>query len=242
MVQQAHRLQRSRDNRFLFGVAGGLGEYFEVDPVLVRMGWILLTMATVGLAVLFYIGLAMITPNDGRQVSKAKPVNDASGDSSGSIVEAELGDGPSKRRVARNVLGVGLIVVGMITLLQQLDLFDSMRWDIVWPAAIMLVGMTILLPTMTKLNGRLPLSRAKSGDDGSGDASDSVVESDVDEGSSKRHLARTVFGVGMVVVGMITLLQQLGVFGSIRWDIVWPVAIVLLGMTILLPSITGSRS
>ena len=48
----------------------------------------------------------------------------------------------------RNVLGVGLIVVGMILLLQQLDLIDRIRWDIVWPVGIILIGMTILLPSI----------------------------------------------------------------------------------------------
>ena len=48
----------------------------------------------------------------------------------------------------RNVLGVGLIVVGMIILLQQLDLIDRIRWDIVWPVGIILIGMTILLPSI----------------------------------------------------------------------------------------------
>ena len=38
MVQQAHRLHKSRDDRFMFGVAGGIAEYFDVDPVLVRGG------------------------------------------------------------------------------------------------------------------------------------------------------------------------------------------------------------
>ena len=64
MAQQAQKLRRSRDNRFLFGVAGGLAEYFDVDPVLVRTGWVLLTMATVGVAALLYIVLASIIPSN----------------------------------------------------------------------------------------------------------------------------------------------------------------------------------
>ena len=52
---------------------------------------------------------------------------------------------------------------------------------------------------------------------------------------------RNVFGVGLIVVGMIILLQQLDLIGRIRWDIVWPVGIILIGMTILLPSIIESR-
>ena len=63
---------------------------------------------------------------------------------------------------------------------------------------------------------------------------DSVVESDR---PSRRHILRNILGVGLIVAGMIILLENLGVFGSIPWGIVWPVAISLLGVVILLPSI-----
>ena len=53
----------------------------------------------------------------------------------------------------------------------------------------------------------------------------------------KRHIVRNLFGVGMIILGMIVLLGNLGVFDSVRWEIVWPVVIVVLGVTILLPSI-----
>ncbi|MHB1415018.1 MAG: PspC domain-containing protein [Chloroflexota bacterium] len=36
------RLYRSRTNRVVAGVAGGMGEYFDVDPTLVRIIWLLL--------------------------------------------------------------------------------------------------------------------------------------------------------------------------------------------------------
>ena len=64
-----------------------------------------------------------------------------------------------------------------------------------------------------------------------------MVQGDTAEGLTKRHVARNVFGVGLIIIGMIVLLGNLGVFDTIRWDIVWPVVIVVLGATILLPSI-----
>ena len=36
-MQQAHRLYKSQDDRILFGVAGGHAEYFNIDPVIVRV-------------------------------------------------------------------------------------------------------------------------------------------------------------------------------------------------------------
>ena len=145
MVQQARRLYRSQDNRFLFGVAGGLAEYFDAEPVLIRVGWVLLTIATVGIAALAYIVMAIFTPDSERQ--QIEFTSEPSRDSQDSIVES---DRPSKRHILRNMLGVGLIVAGMIILLGNLGVFGSIPWEIVWPVAISLLGVIILLPSIRR--------------------------------------------------------------------------------------------
>jgi phage shock protein C len=38
------KLHRSKENRAIAGVCGGLGEYFSVDPTLVRVIWLVLTL------------------------------------------------------------------------------------------------------------------------------------------------------------------------------------------------------
>lgn len=55
------RLFRSKSNRMLGGVCGGLGEYFGVDPTLVRLAWILLGFAG-GAGLLAYILAWVIVP------------------------------------------------------------------------------------------------------------------------------------------------------------------------------------
>ena len=145
MVQQARRLHRSQDNRFLFGVAGGLAEYFDAEPVLIRVGWVLLTIATAGIAALAYIVMAIFTPDSERQ--QIEFTSEPSSDSRDGIVES---DRPSKRHIFRNILGVGLIVAGMIILLGNLGVFGSIPWEIVWPVAISLLGVIILLPSIRR--------------------------------------------------------------------------------------------
>ncbi len=51
------RLYRSRRNRIIFGFCGGLGEYFGIDPVIIRIIYVLLMLMQVGGLVLliFYI-------------------------------------------------------------------------------------------------------------------------------------------------------------------------------------------
>ena len=151
MVQQRQRLYRSRDDRLLFGVAGGLAEFFDIDPVLVRLGWVLLTVASAGIGALAYIVLAIVTPNATQSVSReVGSVSNVSSESSEEMVETSVDEGPPRRQVARNVFGVGLIIVGVIVLLGNLGVFDSIRWDIVWPAVIVVLGVIILLPSIRR--------------------------------------------------------------------------------------------
>ena len=55
------RLYKSRDNRMLSGVCGGIAEYFDIDPTLVRLGWVLFC-ALGGSGILVYIIAAVIMP------------------------------------------------------------------------------------------------------------------------------------------------------------------------------------
>ena len=55
------RLTRSRDQQ-LAGVAGGMAEYLDVDPTVIRILWILAVVFTAGLAILAYIILAFVMP------------------------------------------------------------------------------------------------------------------------------------------------------------------------------------
>ncbi|USS40468.1 PspC domain-containing protein [Thermococcus aggregans] len=58
------KLYRSKKNRILFGVCGGLAEYFNVDPTLVRILFILLLLGSVGTAALLYLLLALVMPEE----------------------------------------------------------------------------------------------------------------------------------------------------------------------------------
>lgn len=63
-VASDRRLQRSRSNRFIAGVAGGLGEYFGLDPTLLRIGFVL--FAFFGVGELAYLILWVVMPKEPR--------------------------------------------------------------------------------------------------------------------------------------------------------------------------------
>ena len=57
------RLYRSSDNRVFAGICGGLGEYFDVDPTVVRVVYVLLSLLTAFMGGLLYIILLFVIPN-----------------------------------------------------------------------------------------------------------------------------------------------------------------------------------
>ena len=62
MPQKIKRIYRSRDDRMLFGVCGGIAEYFEVDPTLVRLLWVFLTLISLGAGIIAYLIACVIMP------------------------------------------------------------------------------------------------------------------------------------------------------------------------------------
>ena len=55
------RLYRSKDERMIWGICGGLGKYFDVDPTIVRVVWVL-TLFLGGFGILAYIILRFVIP------------------------------------------------------------------------------------------------------------------------------------------------------------------------------------
>mgnify|MGYP002150127881 FL=1 len=48
----------------LCGVCGGIAEYFDIDPTLVRLAWAIFTCVTIGAGVAAYVIAAIIIPAD----------------------------------------------------------------------------------------------------------------------------------------------------------------------------------
>lgn len=68
------KLYRSRTNRMIAGVMGGLGEFFGVDPVLLRLGYLILTVFTGFVPGIVGYVLAIIIVPEATLVTPAEPV------------------------------------------------------------------------------------------------------------------------------------------------------------------------
>jgi phage shock protein C len=60
----SRRLYRSSDDRWIGGVAAGVADYFDVDPVLVRVLWLVSIPLTAGTSILAYLIMLIVVPQD----------------------------------------------------------------------------------------------------------------------------------------------------------------------------------
>ena len=68
--QAVRRLERSRDDRMLAGVCGGLARYFGIHPAFYRVGFVVLTLIG-GAGILVYLAALLVIPDEGHDESIA---------------------------------------------------------------------------------------------------------------------------------------------------------------------------
>ncbi|HUZ76220.1 MAG TPA: PspC domain-containing protein [Chloroflexota bacterium] len=141
-----HRLTRSRRERMWAGVCGGMAEYFDMDPVLVRLFWVVATVLTAGLALCAYFALAFIMPPDERGWDESwsgTSSTDAPTGEGADPTASQYGRGYdySRRRYTGGILLIGL---GIVFLVNQMGLFHWVNWNILWPAILIVIGVALL--------------------------------------------------------------------------------------------------
>jgi phage shock protein C len=121
------KLYRSRTNSMIGGVCGGLGEYLNVDPTIMRLVAVLLVFAN-GIGLLAYIIAWIIIPrNPG--------------------IEAEVVV-TEKSELNRLLPGLALIFLGVVFLLN--NLIPWFRFRYLWPLILIVLGIFILIKTKKK--------------------------------------------------------------------------------------------
>jgi phage shock protein PspC (stress-responsive transcriptional regulator) len=128
------RLQRSRSDRMLAGVCGGLARYFDMHPAFYRVGFVVLTLIG-GAGIIIYLAAALVIPDEGQDDSIAADVLRQRGD-----------------RVWP-VIGLGLIAVGATVLLARASFWP--QGDAAW-VLLLLAGGAILWLTRRQPSPRPP--------------------------------------------------------------------------------------
>ena len=88
----------------------------NIDPVIVRVGWVILTIVTGGIAALVYLVLAIVTPEDRSRAEMAVDDDDLA---SGDVDYRDVDRRSSRRDRARYVIGGVLVALGVLFPCQQ---------------------------------------------------------------------------------------------------------------------------
>lgn len=148
------RLERSTTNKVVAGVCGGIAEYLQIDPTIVRVFFVIATLMTAGLGFLGYLVLLVMMPLPGKPtpfVTSSGTVAAAEPGAAGADPNATTVTTPSIVRVEdpataerrRATFGYFLVALGVVFLLANLGAFRIVRWDLVWP--LVFVGAGVLL-------------------------------------------------------------------------------------------------
>ena len=136
------RLYRSSRDKMISGVAAGIAEYFDIDPVITRAGFVILTLSG-GVGILAYIILWIIVPYDYElnEIKTQEPV--ASSFEQNVPPEREANHSFTKNYLAASIL----IFIGLIMLI---DNFVNISMRHVIPSILILIGIFILIRSNKK--------------------------------------------------------------------------------------------
>lgn len=148
-ARRAAFLYRHPQDKMVGGICAGLGDYLNIDPVLVRIMWVGLTIGTAGAGLFAYAALWLLLPVGTAQAGQHAPA------------ALEL----NERNVGR--AGLLLVVVGILWLLVNFGVLPAiwhMFWGVIsiffWPALLIFAGF-LLLKNQKAWRGRLFNARAK---------------------------------------------------------------------------------
>lgn len=155
------RLYRSRNDRMLFGVAGGMAEWMDLDPAIVRLVWALLILAG-GVGLLLYIVAAIVIP-EAPYMLGAAPGTPGSAGAPGTPGTTAAGDpavaqtrreSRQARRAARRdggrgagmIFGLVLVLAGVWFLVDRYIPTIDTSWFV--PVLLIVIGIVLLIGAM----------------------------------------------------------------------------------------------
>ena len=164
-MSKTERLYRSQKEKIIGGVCGGLADYFAVDPVIIRLIFVLLFFFH-GIGLIAYIIMLIIVPKEEDVTFKAKNFesreepeivdaeiiddeDEKKGDddffSSGNdYAEKPENENPAKEKYdGKSILGISLILIGGIILLERI--FPVITFKLLVPIVLIGAGLYFLI-------------------------------------------------------------------------------------------------
>ncbi len=158
------KLYRSRKRRVIGGVAAGLGEYFNLDPILVRVILIIISLIN-GIGIILYIILWIIIPEEpwemaydfgNKGATATGSVKDKSDDSKNpetntadvNFEDLNTKTDQKKSNTGRTVFGIILIGAGLLFLVD--NIFPYFDFEDFLPLALIAGGIALIINSIRK--------------------------------------------------------------------------------------------
>lgn len=160
------RLYRSRTDRVIWGVCGGLAKYLNMDPAIIRVIAILVALAN-GIGVVAYIIMTIAIPVEG---SEPKGIEETSRENVeemkqtttelGREMHSTLSEAGNKteelnktRQQTRRFAGIAIIAIGLLILAANFTPFWWASWGRLWPLLIVIAGLLLIFHSRRKNHG-----------------------------------------------------------------------------------------
>ena len=142
MKNETKKLYRSKENKIIAGVCGGIAEHFSIDPIWIRLVAVLLALAD-GIGIVLYILAWILIPQNPKQ----KETKKTKAEEVVSNIKAGKADKVVKdahKEIKKNgngtvILGIVVVLIGAGLLLK--NLFTWFNFNFVWPLAIIAIGL-----------------------------------------------------------------------------------------------------
>ena len=139
------RLYRSHTESVLGGVAGGVAEYLDADPAIVRVIWAILALVTGGVFLIIYIVMWVVVPYGPEPAGGAPEGSAADAAAAESVSPGTWNAQPRPRRRSGGGSWIfGLILVGLGIYFLAREYYPAIHLDRLWPLGLVLLGLILL--------------------------------------------------------------------------------------------------
>ncbi len=139
------KLYRSRKDKIIGGVCGGLGKYFDIDPVLIRILFVFLTFFH-GSGLIIYLILLIIVPQEPINIDEIelKDFTDISGDRPSNYEQTTVNRGEKVKKI----FGIILLIIGSLLFLE--NFVKILDFEIIAPLIMILMGLYLIYVSLKK--------------------------------------------------------------------------------------------
>jgi phage shock protein C len=142
----SRRLTRIKDGAMLAGVCTGLGAYLGIDPAIIRLIFVLITLSG-GAGIPAYIILWLILPEEGAAtVSTEETINKNAKQMAEKFKVMGQGFENNQYNI-QALVGVFLLVIGIFFIIDNFGIFPIFRFlrpEMFWPVILIIIGLILL--------------------------------------------------------------------------------------------------